>query len=367
MVKYAFKDVLIFISNISGITLPNQSLSYLSLIFQRPTNTYSASKKKIYILNIPKMSSSDESQDRYKESSLDEIHKRSEILAKEKVILELFSLFVETPGFYLKYRNRKLDEMIVVKLLEHLDTKDVDDRIVLHALLRRIYIKLFDLRSFMQTQFNNVFYRFIFETNDLHCIAELLEIYKDIIKAYTPPLDTEQEQVLFRILLPLHKPQSMPEYFPQLIYCIITFLDTNPSLIERYVIGLLKLWPKTSFDKETLFLNELASILVIRDEQEVEKVLVPVFKQIAKCLSSKSSKITEYTIQLWEDTEISELMRRNNEVIMPIVFPSLFRLKRLHLGERMQKLICIALQMLLRMNRKLFISLTAEYIRAEEN
>ncbi|XP_043660706.1 serine/threonine-protein phosphatase 2A 56 kDa regulatory subunit epsilon isoform isoform X2 [Drosophila teissieri] len=288
------------------------------------------------------MSNSDDSRTICNVPSLREIKKRAEPLAK-----------------------KKMDELIIVKLLEHLDTKDVDDRRFLRSLLLRIYIKLYHMRSFMLKQFNDVFYRFIFEAIESHCIEDLLQIYYDIIKGYTAPITTEEEQVLLKVLLPLHKPPSMPAYYAQLVMCIIEFLSANPSHIESYVIGLLKLWPKTSVKKETLFLKEIASILVIREEQEVKKVLVPVFKQIGKCLTGLSAKIAEQTLSLWHDEDFLEVMRRNNEVIMPIVFPSLFRMKRMHLSQIIQELVYIAMNQFLMMNRELFESLTRNYIGAE--
>ncbi|XP_039499474.1 serine/threonine-protein phosphatase 2A 56 kDa regulatory subunit epsilon isoform isoform X2 [Drosophila santomea] len=245
------------------------------------------------------MSSSDsdsDSQPRCIDLSVCEIEKRTEMLAKKKVILELYSCFLNGWTFFPGDDERKLDKMIVVKLLEHLDTKDVDDRTYVQSLLRRVYIKLVYLREFILKQFSDVFYRFTFESIECHCIAELLEIYYDIIKGYSPPLSTDEEQVLFNVFLPLHKPQSMTGYFSVLIYCIIEFLHLKPSFIQRYVIGLLRLWPKTAYDKETLFLTEIASILVIQDEQEVTKALVPAFKQIAKCLSSQSAKLSRLYI-----------------------------------------------------------------------
>ncbi|EDX02523.2 serine/threonine-protein phosphatase 2A 56 kDa regulatory subunit epsilon isoform [Drosophila yakuba] len=310
--------------------------------------------------------SDSDSQPRCIDSSLCEIKKRTELLAKKKVVLELYSCFLSGWTYYPGDEERKLDKMIVVKLLEHLDTKDVDDRTYVQSLLLRIYIKFKYLREFILKQFNDVFNRFTFESIECHCITELLDIYYDIIKDYSAPLKTNEEQVLLKVLLPLHKPQSMPSYFSTLIYCIIEFLQSNPSLIQRYVTGFLRLWPKTAYDKETLFLTEIASILVIQNEEEVTKVLEPAFKQIAKCLSSQSAKIAEQTLNLWEDEDLLELMRENNEVIMPIIFPSLYFMKKMHLSQRIQELVSTVMKELLMMNRELFLSLTIEQIRAEQ-
>jgi serine/threonine-protein phosphatase 2A regulatory subunit B' len=51
-------------------------------------------------------------------------------------------------------------------------------------------------------------------------------------------------------------------------------------------MGLLKYWPKTHSPKEVMFLNELEEILDVIEPVEFQKVMVPLFKQLAKCVSS---------------------------------------------------------------------------------
>ena len=51
-------------------------------------------------------------------------------------------------------------------------------------------------------------------------------------------------------------------------------------------MGLLKYWPKTHSPKEVMFLNELEEILDVIEPAEFQKVMIPLFKQLAKCVSS---------------------------------------------------------------------------------
>lgn len=51
-------------------------------------------------------------------------------------------------------------------------------------------------------------------------------------------------------------------------------------------MGLLKYWPKTHSPKEVMFLNELEEILDVIEPAEFQKVMVPLFKQLARCVSS---------------------------------------------------------------------------------
>ena len=52
------------------------------------------------------------------------------------------------------------------------------------------------------------------------------------------------------------------------------------------ISGLLKYWPKTHSPKEVMFLNELEEILDVIEPAEFQKVMIPLFKQLARCVSS---------------------------------------------------------------------------------
>ena len=59
--------------------------------------------------------------------------------------------------------------------------------------MRRIYGKFMVHRPFIRKAINNVFYRFIFETEHHNGIAELLEILGSIINGFALPLKEEHK------------------------------------------------------------------------------------------------------------------------------------------------------------------------------
>lgn len=58
-------------------------------------------------------------------------------------------------------------------------------------------------------------------------------------------------------------------------------------------MGLLKFWPKTHSPKEVMFLNELEEILDVIEPSEFVKVQEPLFRQLAKCVSSPHFQVPE--------------------------------------------------------------------------
>lgn len=66
-------------------------------------------------------------------------------------------------------------------------------------------------------------------------------------------------------------------------------------LCVQTVMALLKYWPKTHSPKEVMFLNELEEILDVIEPSEFVKVMEPLFRQLAKCVSSPHFQVRSLT------------------------------------------------------------------------
>lgn len=73
-------------------------------------------------------------------------------------------------------------------------------------------------------------FRFIFEDEHYNGVAELLEILGSIINGFALPLKEEHRVFLQRVLLPLHKVHCLSVYHPQLAYCVVQYLEKDPTL-----------------------------------------------------------------------------------------------------------------------------------------
>lgn len=165
--------------------------------------------------------------------------------------------------------------------------------------MHRIYGKFLNLRAFIRRSITYVFFQFVYDTERHNGIAELLEILGSIINGFALPLKEEHKTFLTRALIPLHKVKSLTLYHPQLAYCVVQFLEKDPSLTEEVVLGLLKYWPKVNSPKEVMFLNEVEEILDVIDPTEFQKVMVPLFKQLARCINSQHFQVAERALYYW--------------------------------------------------------------------
>ncbi|MEQ2193117.1 Serine/threonine-protein phosphatase 2A 56 kDa regulatory subunit delta isoform, partial [Xenoophorus captivus] len=227
-----------------------------------------------------------------------------------------------------------------LQLLELFDSEDPRERDFLKTILHRIYGKFLGLRAYIRRQINNIFY--------------------SIINGFALPLKEEHKMFLIRVLLPLHKVKSLSVYHPQvsdppvlrlcctalpdsgsvlqLAYCVVQFLEKDSSLTEPVIMGLLKFWPKTHSPKEVMFLNELEEILDVIEPSEFVKVQEPLFRQLAKCVSSPHFQVAERALYYWNNEYIMSLISDNAAKILPIMFPALYKNSKSHWNKEKYKL-----------------------------
>ncbi|KDP46344.1 hypothetical protein JCGZ_10184 [Jatropha curcas] len=255
-----------------------------------------------------------------------------------QVVYEFLLRFVSSPETDAKLAKRYVDHSFVLRLLDLFDSEDPREREYLKTVLHRIYGKFMVHRPFIRKAINNIFYRFIFETEKHNGIAELLEILGSIINGFALPLKEEHKLFLVRALIPLHKPKCLPMYHQQLSYCITQFVEKDCKLADTVIRGMLKYWPITNSSKEVMFLGELEEVLEATQPAEFQRCMVPLFRQIGRCLSSSHFQVAERALFLWNNDHIESLIKQNCKVILPIIFPSLERNSRQHWNQAVQSL-----------------------------
>ncbi|KAH8489523.1 hypothetical protein Peur_058973 [Populus x canadensis] len=255
-----------------------------------------------------------------------------------QIVYEFLLRFVASSETDAKLAKRYIDHSFVLRLLDLFDSEDQREREYLKTILHRIYGKFMVHRPFIRKAINNIFYRFIFETERHNGIAEMLEILGSIINGFALPLKEEHKLFLVRALIPLHKPKCVSMYHQQLSYCITQFVEKDFKLADTVIRGLLKYWPITNSSKEVMFLGELEEVLEATQAAEFQRCMVPLFHQIGRCLNSSHFQVAERALFLWNNDHIRNLITQNRRVILPIIFPALERNTRGHWNQAVQSL-----------------------------
>ena len=124
---------------------------------------------------------------------------------------------------------------------------------------------------------------------------------------------------------------------------------------------ILKYWPKTSSQKEVMFLGEIEEILDAIEASQFQKVMEPLFKKIAKCVSSPHFQVAERALYFWNNEYIMSLIDENSNTILPIMFSCLYRISKDHWNQTIVALVYNVLKSFMEMNSKLFDELTSSY------
>lgn len=283
-----------------------------------------------------------------------------------QIVYEFLLRFVASSETDAKAAKRYIDHSFVLRLLDLFDSEDPREREYLKTILHRIYGKFMVHRPFIRKAINNIFYRFIFETERHNGIAELLEILGSIINGFALPLKEEHKLFLVRALIPLHKPKCVSMYHQQLSYCITQFVEKDFKLADTVIRGLIKYWPITNSQKEVMFLGELEEILEATQAAEFQRCMVPLFRQIGRCLNSSHFQVAERALFLWNNDHIVSLIAQNRHAILPIILPALERNTRNHWNQSVHSLTLNVRKIFLEMDQDLFQDCQNKFHEDEE-
>ncbi|KAG0585751.1 hypothetical protein KC19_2G035500 [Ceratodon purpureus] len=278
-----------------------------------------------------------------------------------QIVYEFLLRYVVSSETDAKLAKRYIDHSFVLRLLDLFDSEDPREREYLKTILHRIYGKFMVHRPFIRKAINNIFYRFIFETEKHNGVAELLEILGSIINGFALPLKEEHKMFLVRALIPLHKPKCVSMYHQQLSYCIIQFVEKDFKLADVVIRGLLRYWPVTNSQKEVLFLGELEEVLEATQSAEFQRCMVPLFRQIGRCLNSSHFQVAERALFLWNNDHIVSLVAQNRHVVLPLIFAALERNTRNHWNQAVHGLTLNVRKMFLEMDQELFQECQRKY------
>jgi serine/threonine-protein phosphatase 2A regulatory subunit B' len=267
-----------------------------------------------------------------------------------QIVYEFLLRFIISTETDQKLLKKYITTEFVSRLLLLFDSEDPRERDYQKTILHRIYGKFMPLRSFIRKAVNNVFFRFVYESERHNGIAELLEILGSIINGFALPLKPEHKQFLMRVLVPLHKPKQMSLYHPQLSYCVTQFVEKDPALAPEIIQGLVRFWPRSCSKKEVMYLNELEEILERLTVNELEAASAPLFRQLAKCVQSSHFQVAERAICLLNYDILLRYISSHREQTMPPLLRSLQTASAAHWNPTVCELTSNNLRLLMEMD-----------------
>lgn len=284
-----------------------------------------------------------------------------------QVVYEFFLRFVVSNEVDPKAVKRYIDQQFVLKLLDLFASEDPRERDYLKTILHRIYGKIMALRSCIRRAIQHTFYGFVYEHECHKGVSELLEILGSIINGFALPLKEEHKVFLEKSLIPLHKARCFSSFHQQLTYCMTQYVEKDNRLAEVIIMGLLRFWPVTNTNKEVVFLNELEEILDLTQPPEFQRVMVPLFRQLALCIQSPHFQVAERVLFYWNNEYIVNLFNTNKEVLFPIIISALYKNSKDHWNSTVHGLTYNVSKLLAEVDPALFDECSDRNLAQEES
>lgn len=79
-----------------------------------------------------------------------------------------------------------------------------------------------------------------------------------------------------------------------------------------------------------MFLNEIEEILDVIDVHEFQKIMCPLFTKLCQCVASSHFQVSERALYYWNNDYVVTMMAENIKVIMPMIFPTLYKTSKTH-------------------------------------
>jgi len=94
--------------------------------------------------------------------------------------------------------------------------------------------------------------------------------------------------------------------------------------------------------------------LDVTDPAEFQKIQIPLFQQLARCINSQHFQVAERALLYWNNEYVVNLMSDNLAVLLPIVFPALYTNSKSHWNRTIHGMVYNALKLFMEINPVLF-------------
>jgi serine/threonine-protein phosphatase 2A regulatory subunit B' len=242
-----------------------------------------------------------------------------------ELVYEILKRFLESSLFDASLVTEYIDQGFLSRFLQLFNTADQRERAALKMVLHRLYLKFVNKRPAIRTTIQHIFLTYIYETRYFCGITELLDIMISIVNGYVVPLKQEHIDFLVKIILPLHTSYFLHLFHASLAYCVMQYIQKDPTLITVVVRGLVKIWPIWCSFKELLFLHEIGEIVEVMSITQFAELCEQLFHTVGHCVRSNNFQVSESAMLLWKNDRFVQYTTFHAKELFPIICPYLYR------------------------------------------
>eukprot|EP00927_Polykrikos_kofoidii_P043217 TRINITY_DN37277_c0_g1_i1.p1 TRINITY_DN37277_c0_g1~~TRINITY_DN37277_c0_g1_i1.p1 ORF type:complete len:1069 (-),score=233.90 TRINITY_DN37277_c0_g1_i1:64-3270(-) len=252
----------------------------------------------------------------------------------------VFLGIIRTPEFDAVIADKEMDEELIWRLAGRIEGgSPVKDQ---WPFIRQALVWLYSSFVTRRSQVRSLLGRSLRSTN-IHLIrsvpvAPLLGALAPIIRGFRTPLSKVHRAMLTDLLLPLHKPNTWEQwdrqtpmigmYHKELVLCIETLLEKQPSLTSSSIQALCTCFPpphESNTPKEVLLVFEIGRLIRFLDADGFRQSLQYFLSHMVRLLGSQNAMPIQAVLQLWKDERFVELCNGASAELMPALLPALLR------------------------------------------
>jgi serine/threonine-protein phosphatase 2A regulatory subunit B' len=262
-------------------------------------------------------------------------------------IYEFFLQLVINEAVEVRTLKIYVTPQFIQEFLELFDSEESVERDYLKNILHKLYAKLIPRRKMIRKAMNECFLALVHMSHKFNGAAEILDIQASIISGFAVPLRDEHIIFFKNIIIPLHKVQTCPQFYEQLLRSAMLFLTKDRSLAVPLLEGLLKYWPFANSVKESLFLTELQEVLEVCEVNKIDHLVTRLFKRIAKCIGGIHLQVADRAMCFFENDYFLNILKTYKEKTFPMLVPTIVDLASNHWHKILQESL-IALKTILK-------------------
>lgn len=160
-------------------------------------------------------------------------------------------------------------------------------------------------------------------------------------------------------MLPMHKVQTNPAFFEQLMRGCMLYLTKDRALAPLLIEAILKYWPFASTEKEMLFLTELLEVIEVADPVSIDYLIPRLFKRLVKCIGGQNMHVCDRAMCFFENDYFLNVVRTYKAQTFPILVPTIVELAENHWQKVLMESLVALRQILKDIDAKAFMDAQA--------
>lgn len=164
-------------------------------------------------------------------------------------------------------------------------------------------------------------------------------------------------------IVPLLKTQHIATFLPLMTPIFETAITKDPKFAEFVVNFVVNHWPVAWPSKQLILIDFINGTLEKMPLKNFSSICHSVFKLYSNCLTSKSHKVAEATMKVWDNHKLITLILDNTRIIFPIVLSPLIITMKNHWNSNTKQAAASAYKQIHNIDPFVFDEISAKLVK----